>query len=391
MSKVDFDIIVVGGGLVGGAAALALSRQGHQVALVDRSAPDFSTVSTSPDIWDSRIYAISPGNAHWLKTLGVWETLDHARVCPIDSMEIWGDSSPEPLKFESYEANIKSLGYILENSHLQQLLWSHMQNAGVHIETNHDCEQLLFTDDHATLKLADGRSLNAKLIVAADGGNSWVRAQAGIATKLYDYQQMGVVANFVAELPHKNIARQWFSADGVLAWLPLPGNHVSMVWSTRNAQQLLDLPAQTLAEKVAEAGGFALGALRTVTPSAAHKLVKKTAHKLVQARLVLIGDAAHSVHPLAGQGVNLGFRDVIELEQTLKQSSPYQDIGDEFLLRRYERARKTDIMLLSGVTHGLHQLFENERLLIGKLRNAGLAFTNNQPGLKRQLIKHAII
>jgi len=392
MQTTDFDIIVVGGGLVGSSAALALAKQGHHVALVDRNLPEFS--ETSPilnDSWDSRIYAISPGNVTWLETLGVWQKLDHSRISPIENMQVWGDEAATPLIFESYEANLTNLGCILESNQLQHALWSQMQDAGVHVEIAGACGSLLVETDQAVLRLAEGRVLSAKLIIAADGGNSWVREQAGIAIKTQHYQQAGVVANFETELPHGNIARQWFSPDGVLAWLPLSGNRISMVWSTQNSQELLVLPPDALAERVANAGNAVLGKLRTITHAVSYPLMKQVAHRLVQARLVLVGDAAHRVHPLAGQGVNLGFRDVIELAKVLDNRNPYQDIGDESLLRRYERARKTDILAVSTVTHGLQQLFESEMPLVKRMRNAGLLVTNQQAGLKRRLIKQAVI
>lgn len=391
MGKVDFDIMVVGGGLVGAATAVALALQGHQVTLVDRVAPDFSSVSTSTDTLDSRIYAISPGNAHWLDSLGVWGKLDQARICLIEDMEVWGDSSSQPLTLEAYQANVISLGYILESNQLQQALWSRMQDVGVHMKISDDCDGLTIDAEKAFLKFSNGTSISAKLVVAADGGNSWIRAQAGIASKLYTYQQMGVVANFETELSHGQVARQWFNEDGVLAWLPLPGNRISMVWSTPGAQGLLELTPQALADKVAAAGAHALGKMHTITNATAYPLVKQTAHSLVQARLVLVGDAAHRVHPLAGQGVNLGFRDVIALEKTLLHRNRYQDIGDLVLLRHYERARKTDMLTLGVLTHGLQQLFDSKQPMVKKLRNLGLALTEHQPGLKRRLIKQAII
>jgi ubiquinone biosynthesis UbiH/UbiF/VisC/COQ6 family hydroxylase len=246
--------------------------------------------------------------------------------------------------------------------------------------------------DQARVQLADGRHLSAKLIVAADGGSSWTRGQAGITAQAHEYEQMGVVANFETELPHQHIARQWFSADGVLAWLPLPGNRISIVWSTSNnhAEHLQGLEAEDLVAEVAEAGKKMLGNMRLITPAVAFPLALQTAQQLVKPRLVLIGDAAHLLHPLAGQGVNLGFRDAIALVQTLLGRKPMQDIGNMMLLRRYERARKTDMMAMQYMTHGLHSLFASQQPMVNKLRNWGLALTNRQVALKKYLIKQAI-
>lgn len=394
MSTNTYDVIVVGGGLVGAACTIALAQQGLQVALFDRKPPDQGAVD---DAWDSRIYAISPGNVAWLETLGVWNTLDQTRICAIESMEIWGDAaaaasqSHASLQFKAYEANTTHLGLIVENKQLHQALWSQMHKLGINLVTGVECTALRIDADEAEVELADGRSFAAKLVVAADGGNSWIRTQAGIPAQSYDYEQMGVVANFETELPHQHIARQWFRNDGVLAWLPLPGNRISMVWSTANAKHLLGLEAKDLAEEVAEAGGRALGSLRVITEPAAFPLTMQTAQSLVKSRLALVGDAAHQIHPLAGQGMNLGFRDVIALAQTLSQRNPYQDIGDATVLRRYERTRKSDMLSMRQLTHGLHLLFENEQPIVKKLRNWGLQLTNHQPALKKHLIKQAVI
>ena len=390
----DFDVIVVGGGLVGSACANVLAQNGHRVALLEaRRLNTENPVENLIDGWDSRIYTISPGNAAWLETLGVWNLLDSNRICPITSMHIWGDNDAAELQFNAYEANAANLGFIVENRQLQQSLWARLAKTGVEVITEVGVASIDWQSDQAKVQLADGRYLTARLIIAADGGSSWTREQAGITAQKYQYEQMGLVANFETELPHQHIARQWFSADGILAWLPLSGNLISIVWSTSNshAEYLLGLKAQGLASEVAEAGKQMLGDMRLITPAAAFPLALLTAQQLVKPRLALVGDAAHLLHPLAGQGVNLGFRDVIALAQTLAARKPIQDIGDIILLRRYERARKTDMMAMQYMTHGLHGLFANRQPVVNKLRNWGLTLTNQQVALKKYLIKQAII
>jgi ubiquinone biosynthesis UbiH/UbiF/VisC/COQ6 family hydroxylase len=307
-------------------------------------------------------------------------------------MHIWGDNDTAELQFNAYEANAASLGFIVENRQLQQSLLLRLAETGVEIITEAIAASVDWQSDHASVQLVDGRCLTAKLIVAADGGNSWTREQAGITVQTHQYEQMGLVANFETDLPHQHIARQWFSADGILAWLPLPGNRISIVWSTSNnhAGYLLDLKAEDLTSEVAAAGKHMLGDMHLITPAAAFPLALQTAQQLVKPRLALVGDAAHLLHPLAGQGVNLGFRDVVTLVQTLVACKPIQDIGDIMLLRRYERACKTDMIAMQYMAHGLHSLFASQQPMVNKLRNWGLVLTNQQVALKKYLIKQAV-
>ena len=384
----QYDIVIVGAALVGTSAAVALAKQGFRVALVDRKSP-LSQVNNG-DAWDSRIYAISPGNADWLKDLGVWQRMDAERVTPIAAMQIWGDANTEPLNFDAEDAFANNLGYILENSALQQALWDELQTLDVDVLVGEGASIDLNEQD-ATLQLADGSALKANLLIAADGGNSWVREEAGLSQQKTIYEHVGVVANFEVELPHQNIARQWFVEDGILAWLPLAGNRISMVFSTKHSQNLMALSPADLAEHVAQAGGYALGKMRVITPAAAFPLVKQNASALIANRLVLVGDAAHQVHPMAGQGVNLGFRDVVELVQVLAERNPLADIGDCFVLRRYERARKADVLSMQGLTHGLYGAFDSKQALVRMVRNWGLSLPNRHPILKRALMKQALV
>ncbi|MDP2963501.1 MAG: FAD-dependent monooxygenase, partial [Sulfurimicrobium sp.] len=247
-------------------------------------------------------------------------------------------------------------------------------------------------EEAATLTLQDGRTLRAKLIVGADGRDSWVRSQAGIEASPRAYGQDGVVANFATEKPHRNCAYQWFREDGILAYLPLPGNRISIVWSAFDAlsQELMALPPDEFCRRVQEAGKNTLGKLRLITPPAAFSLRLLNLDQLVKPRVALIGDAAHNVHPLAGQGVNLGFQDAQQLARVLLQRESQRDCGDHLLLRRYERARKEDILSMQLLTDGLQKLFNNPDPLLRTLRNTGLSLTNHLGGLKNRLMRHAI-
>lgn len=384
------DVAIVGTGLVGLAAAVALAQQGLRVALLDRQATP-ATANWPDSDWDSRIYAISPGNAQWLARLGIWSGLPPDRLADIQHMRIFADTGHTPLQFSAYQANAANLGYIVENRQLLRALWQQVQALDIQLWAGAGCAALALDEEVARLSLTNGDVIDSRLVLAADGGNSWVRAQAGITCRRQAYQDQGVVANFDVEVAHGGIARQWFLPDGVLAWLPLPGKRISMVWSTRDAESLLQGSPQQLAERVAAAGAHALGALHCITPAQAFPLVRQTASSLIAPRLALIGDAAHQIHPLAGQGVNLGFRDVIALCQVLQARKPQQEIGDPRLLRAYERSRKSDMLAMDQLTHGLHWLFEQEQPMLAGLRRFGLACTEQQPAIKRLLARHAML
>ncbi len=383
------DVLIVGGGLVGACLALALQRSGLSVALIDAQPPQ--PVSTGAD-WDTRVYAISPGNAAFLDALGVWQRLDPQRVQRVESMMISGDRPEGRLSFSAYDAGLRELAHIVESSALQRALYQAMAEADpAHPVVAERVTNLQVAEDCARVELADGSLLQARLVVGADGGNSWLRQAAGLEARITDYQQVGLVANFETAQHHRGAAFQWFRDDGVLALLPLPGRRVSMVWSTTadHAQTLLALAAEALAAQVEAASSSVLGGLQLISPPAGFPLRLAHVPKLVAPRVALAGDAAHNVHPLAGQGVNLGFRDVRELVKVLAARVPGQDCGDRQLLRRYERARREDIVTMGLGTDGLQKLFAARAVWVSGVRNSGMAAVDHLPFLKNLLIRHA--
>lgn len=390
MPSSTFDVIVVGAGLVGSSLAIALGRLGVDVAVVE---PQPEGVAANDDSWDSRVYAISPGSASFLESCGAWQRLPEERIARVESMQVFGDGPGARLDFNAYDCGLRELAFIVEASRLNLALW-HELRAGenVHVHAPAHCETLARELDAATLTLADGTTLAAQLIVAADGAESWVRYAAGITTHPAPYGQLGVVANFATERPHHETAYQWFRRDGVLALLPLPGAFVSMVWSTAEShgRELLQLAPEELAARVEGASLGTLGALRVVTPAAAFPLQLQRVSQLVAPRLALVGDAAHNVHPLAGQGVNLGFRDARELHRVLAARGAQSDFGDYYLLRRYERARREDILAMQLATDGLQKLFSSEQVWLEKARNLGLKLANLPTPVKQWLVRHAV-
>ncbi|OJW94648.1 UbiH/UbiF family hydroxylase [Thiobacillus sp. 65-1402] len=384
MSGERYQVVIVGAGLVGAAAALALGRQGVRVALVEHRPPP-----PPGDAWDTRIYAISPASQRFLEGIGAWQRLDGGRIQPVFRMDVAGDGSGA-VRLDAYAAGVPRLATILESGRLQSALWQAIEADGnVALHCPATIESLVRNGASTQLTLADGTALEAELIVGADGAASRIREWAGLAATRVAYGQSGVVANFECERAHRGTAFQWFFDSDILAWLPLSGNCVSMVWSTRSAHAdaLLMLEPAALAEKVRAAGHGRLGELRLLTPAAAFPLRLIRVAAAVAPGVALIGDAAHGVHPLAGQGVNLGFGDAETLAAVLAQQRR-GNCGDVRVLQRYARERAEPVQRMQAVTHGLHHLFADDRA--AWLRNSGMKLVDRLSPLKAMLVREAM-
>lgn len=382
----QFDLIIVGGGLAGASLAAALRESRLRIALVEGQAPSL------PQGWDARIYAISPANADFLARIGAWEHLDRQRMAPISAMEVHGDQGGR-LNFSAYETGVGELGWILESSLMACELWEGIKRqANVTRFCPARPAALEIRHDAALLTLEDGQLLSGRLLVGADGRDSWVRRQAGLEAITTPYNEKGLVANFATEKPHRGIAWQWFRDDGVLAYLPLPGQRMSIVWSTpdAHADALCALPPEALAEQVAAAGQHVLGRLETITPAAAFPLRLIRVPRTVSPRLALVGDAGHGIHPLSGHGINLGFQDARVLAEMLGAAGPWQDIGEERFLQRYQRARREETVLMQTTTDTLRRLFRASPPGLAPLRNLGLTLTNNLGPMKSVLVRYAL-
>ena len=367
------DLIIVGGGPVG--AGMARAARGLSVALVaqERRAAEPRLEGR----FDARVYALSPANAAFLQ-------LEKSALTPVHAMRIYGDDDSH-IEFDAYRAGVPALAYIVEDSVLQATLWE-----GLHAEIGG--QALSVEESLVRVGLEDGRELTAKLIVGADGAESRVRQHAGIAARTKPYGQSAVVANFACEHPHANTAYQWFQGGPVLALLPLPGNHVSMVWSlpTQEASRIAGLEGKDFCTEVAAATAHALGALEMVTPPRSYPLRRLSARRMIAPRVALAGDAAHVIHPLAGQGLNLGLQDVRTLLQVLQAPESIRDVGDWRLLRRYERARAEPILAMDIMVDGLYRLFGAQSEGAARLRNSGLNLTNRLAVVKNLLIRQAM-
>ena len=397
-----FDVAVVGGGIVGKACALGLAQMGLQTVQI---APDLANPCPSPQgpQWGQRIYAFSPGTQKLLRRLQIWDALDHGRMQPVRDMRIYGDRAQktDQLHLSAFESGTPQLAWIGESNLIEHTLdqASRFQNK---LERCSDSLQTIDVDqDGTTLHLAKSESIRAQLVIAADGAHSQIRSAIGIEASEESYSQSAVVANWICTHPHLETAYQWFLPDGdIIAMLPLPHQQASMVWSTspEKAAELLKLDQTAWVKQFEEIAGGAickqLGNLTLNSEVAAFPLRKIRAKRFIGPaqfpKVVLIGDAAHVMHPLAGQGLNLGMRDVASLLHILNQREAFRSLSDLVLLRRYERQRQGDTDALLWVTDKLKKLFSGSSSAERQIRNWGLGLVNKSHFIKQRLIERAL-
>jgi ubiquinone biosynthesis UbiH/UbiF/VisC/COQ6 family hydroxylase len=389
------DVAVVGRGANGCAAALGLAQAGLRTVLVGPESP----VETDP--WDPRVYALSPASRALLERLRVWPALDAARIQPVAAMRVFPDARPDApeLHFAAAEAGAQELACILEARNLGQALERALGFSAVRVHAAQVIEAGSLPD-RIELGFDDGVRLRARLLVAADGAGSPLRGLLGIPVLERVYPQHAVVGNFACSVPHEGRAWQWFGEHGVLALLPLPGERCSIVWSAAPAlaDALMALPADELARQVSATAGGVLGDLSPLGPARRFPLRLVRAESLIAPRAVLLGDAAHAMHPLAGQGLNVGFGDVAELLTVVAGREPYRDLGDRLLLRRYERARREPVLAMTFATDALQRLFDPEAEAalpvalrpLRALRETGWRMVAGTPWLRRRLVRHAV-
>ena len=398
----NFDAIVIGAGIAGKTTSLRLAKLGLKILHI---APNFDPGSHSngEDDWDSRIYALSSSTQQLLSDLHVWEAMNMSRIEVVSEMRIYGDSGhlDDELHFSAYGATVPQLAWIVESSHIEKTLDAASQFAGNIKRIVSTVIDFSSTKEHVIVQASSGESYRAKLLIAADGANSPTRQKLNIETSVNQYEQTAVVANFKCEKPHLGTACQWFLPEGeILALLPLPNQRLSMVWSAKpaHAEKLKTMGEEALCAEVMSASGGDVGrrtgALKMMTPPQAFPLRRMRAQRIIAPevgpRIILVGDAAHVMHPLAGQGLNLGLRDDAALGKTLEEREPFRAIDDSVLLRRYERSRHGDTDALLLTTDQLQKLFVHDSRALKKIRNLGLRIVNRSHFLKRQLIKKAL-
>lgn len=389
---INTDIAIVGAGLVGLTAAIAMAQQGQQVMLVDSNLTHVKDWNPSPNQWDARIYALTEETIGWLKSIGIWQYVDESRVEPIRAMELWEPSRSQPLVLQAEDAYLTQMGCIIENANLMHACHQMLKVLNIQITVATPLD-MINAAQLAELALNNQQTIRAKLIIAADGVHSWVRQRLQIGVTFKSFDQTAIVANFKTELSHQGIARQWFLPHETLALLPLPNHVVSTVWavSTERAHHLLSLDHDTWVMELSALSGGAVGQLNLIGDPMSFTLNQQTAASYISNRVVLMGDAAHQVHPMAGQGVNLGFRDVMQLASMTTKLSGMHDIGDYYFLRRYERARKLDVVRMNTLTSGLDALFASTYPWLQNLAKLGMQQINQQSWLKKHLVQTATL
>jgi 2-octaprenylphenol hydroxylase len=393
--KFDFDVVIIGGGMVGSCLAALLARDetlaGWRIALVDPAPP------RKPDdgTLDLRVSALSRASERILDAARAWDAIaPHA--APYTEMVVWDAAStpdrPDALKFSAAETAEPNLGHIVENRRVQWALHESPLLRGVTAVTS-ALAGLEIDADSARVTLADGRRLSCQLVIGADGGQSVARQLAGIGRSGWTYDQTAVVAHLQPERPHRATAWQRFLPPGPLALLPLQDGRVSLVWSTSPAEAdaLLAMDAAEFGERVSVASDHVLGRLALASDRAGYPLALWHARAYVQPRLALVGDAAHTIHPLAGQGVNLGFLDCASLVQVLAAAAAQ---GEELhclrVLRRYERWRRSENAVVMGICDTLNRMFTEKSVAVAAVRRLGLSLVTRQPLLRRALIERAL-
>lgn len=383
------DVAVVGGGMVGAAAALALARAGFSTALLEARAPAAWDANAEVDL---RVVGLAPSSVMLLDELGVWTSIREARAGPYSHMHVWDAESGAAIDFDAASEGRDRLGYIVENSLVQWMLWQALETAGVRRLCPVAVKGFEAREDRIQLELADGETLAAGLLVAADGAASPLRQLAGIGTRGRDYAQRAVVAHVATERPHEDTAWQRFLPGGPLALLPLADGRSSVVWSLPEAEarRVLALDEQAFLDALGVASDFRLGRIVAATPRAAFPLKLQLAERYQADRFVLLGDAAHAVHPLAGQGVNLGLRDVAELRDTLVAArAAGRDIGAVHVLRRYARRRRSADTLDALGFDALARIYAWQSPALVAARGVGVCLLDRLAPLKRKLSEHA--
>ncbi|EMB4324371.1 FAD-dependent 2-octaprenylphenol hydroxylase [Pluralibacter gergoviae] len=386
------DVAIVGGGMVGLAVACGLQGSGLRVAVIEQAGPAPVAADAAPEL---RVSAINAASEKLLAKLGVWEAILALRASRYHGMEVWDRDSFGRIAFDDASLGYSHLGHIIENGVIHRALWQKAQQLQeVTLMAPAEVQQVAWGENEVFLTLKDGNMLTAKLVVGADGARSWLREKADIPLTSWDYRHHALVATIRTAEPHGAVARQAFHGDGILAFLPLSDPHLcSIVWSLsqEEAQRMQQADEASFNQALNLAFDNRLGLCQVESERLVFPLTGRYARQFAAHRLALVGDAAHTIHPLAGQGVNLGFMDAAALiDEVRRLHGQGKDFGQHFYLRRYERSRKHSAALMLAGMQGFRELFAGSNPAKKLLRDLGLKLADTLPGVKPQLIRQAM-
>jgi len=386
------DVAIVGGGMVGLAVACGLQGSGLRVAVLEQHVPQSLAVDAPPQL---RVSAINAASEKLLTRLGVWSDIAARRACCYHGMEVWDKDSFGRIEFDDQSMGYSHLGHIVENAEIHYALWQKAQRSpDITLLAPAEIQQVAWGENEAFLTLKEGTMLTARLVIGADGANSWLRNKADIPLTFWDYRHHALVATIRTQEAHGAVARQAFHGEGILAFLPLSDPHLcSIVWSLspQEAERMQQASVDEFNQALNIAFDNRLGLCSVESERQTFPLTGRYARQFAAHRLALVGDAAHTIHPLAGQGVNLGFMDAAELIDELKRLHRQgKDIGQYLYLRRYERSRKHSAAMMLAGMQGFRELFAGENPAKKLLRDIGLKLADTLPGVKPQLIRQAM-
>lgn len=387
----NYDLLIVGGGMVGLTLALALKDSGLSIAVVD-SQPGAEQVSGEAEL---RVSAISYASQNILNAVGAWDGILAQRLQPYTQMSVWEQDSFANIEFDCQQVDLPQLGHIIENKAIRSALWQQAELCpAIQLLAPEKISKLVFTPKQAIINLESGEMLTANLVVGADGANSFVRQQANLPVTFWDYEHTAIVATINTAESHTNTARQIFTPDGPLAFLPLwQQNQCSIVWSVGadKAQQLLQMSESDFSKALTSAFDNRLGLCELISSRQSYPLKMRYVRQWLDDRVVVIGDAAHTIHPLAGQGVNLGLADAAALAEAITDLQQQGlDIGDKRYLRQFERWRKTEASKMIAAMEGFKRLFAGNDPIKKLIRDLGMSAVNQLPLAKDKVIRHAM-
>ncbi len=389
--KLDYDLVIVGRGVTGGVMAALMSQSDLKIGIIEGR--DINLDDTDLNKPDPRVFAITRASEHIFRAAGIWDDLAAQSMGHFREMNVWDAHGEGSIHFHSKNLCQPTLGYIIENHRIQNALNNVLKNKkNVELICPEKVNQFIVNSDHAELFLESGKRLKTKLIVAADGANSKIRELANIKNKQHDYQQTAIVCSVKTQLAHEDVARQRFMQTGPLAFLPLAEpNTCSIVWSTtpEQATELIDMEQKAFHQTLEEAFDSTLGSVLQTTQRYSFPLSRAHAKNYVEDRIALIGDAAHRVHPLAGQGANLGILDAATLTEVLLKETG-QDIGRRNLLRKYERWRKGENLSIIAAMDAFKYIFGSEKKPVASVRNFGLSTVDSLPFVKNFIMHRAM-